>query len=88
MTLAEKMRKFADIIDGTADFNRILTKDEYRFVKEFPMQECVEEFWKNHLTEKGYLEYRRAASQGCHGKWKIYQKIYEYYKTPLVRFLK
>lgn len=87
MTLPEKMRLFADLFEGKQSFDRAMTHEEYKFIKEFPVYEYIQEFWNNHLTPQGFKEYRNANSQGHYGKFAVYQKLWEKYNNPLARML-
>lgn len=79
------MRKFADIVEN--GIKQELTHEEYKFIKSFPLEESVFDFWTEHLTVEGWREYTKANSQGRHGKWGVYQELYRKYKSPLAKLL-
>lgn len=61
---------------------RILTRDEYRTIKQVDWYN-QSKFLKMHLTEAGFELYNNSASEGQNGKWFHYVRIWELTQTPL-----
>lgn len=63
---------------------RMLTRDEYRIIKQVDWYRQVK-FWIMHLTELGFEMYNESPSEGQNGKWFHYCRIWELTQTPLFK---
>lgn len=63
---------------------RVLTREEYRIVKQVDWYD-QKKFLIAHLTEAGFEMYNASSSEGRKGKWDAYLSIWELVNTPLFR---